>query len=67
MVGMDIWASASVNTVEAARKIFQFRNMGRSLQAEYKRPVAMPQAGSSGGYLMVGGWLQMMGEEAGWK
>jgi len=38
------------------------------LDAKYKDKLVMPHPASSGtGYLMVGGWLQMMGEEAGWK
>jgi iron(III) transport system substrate-binding protein len=38
------------------------------LDAKYKDRLVMPHPASSGtGYLMVGGWLQMMGEAEGWK
>lgn len=38
------------------------------LKPEYKGLIVMPHPASSGtGYLTVNGWLQMMGEEAGWS
>ncbi|MBL8587433.1 MAG: putative 2-aminoethylphosphonate ABC transporter substrate-binding protein [Methylobacteriaceae bacterium] len=38
------------------------------LQPALKDKIVMPHPASSGtGYLMVAGWLQSMGEEAGWK
>ncbi len=38
------------------------------LDAKYKDKLVMPHPASSGtGYLMVGAWLQMMGEAEGWK
>jgi len=67
---MDIWASAiCFNTVEAAKKNIPIPKTWADLaKPEYKGQIAMPNPASSGtGYLMVGGWLQMMGEEAGWK
>jgi iron(III) transport system substrate-binding protein len=69
-VGMDIWASAiCFNTVEAEKKkIPAPKSWADLLKPEYKGQVAMPNPASSGtGYLMVSGWLQMMGEENGWK
>jgi iron(III) transport system substrate-binding protein len=69
-VGMDIWASAiCFNTVEAEKKKAPVPVSWSDLtKPEYKGQIAMPNPASSGtGYLMVSGWLQMMGEEAGWK
>lgn len=69
-VGMDIWASAiCFNTVEAGKKNTPAPVSWSDLtKPEYKGQIAMPNPASSGtGYLMVSGWLQMMGEEAGWK
>jgi iron(III) transport system substrate-binding protein len=69
-VGMDVWASAACfNTIEAGKKnIAAPKSWADLTKAEYKGQIAMPNPASSGtGYLMVAGWLQMMGEEAGWK
>lgn len=69
-VGMDIWASAiCFNTVEAGKKSIPAPAAWADLvKPEYKGQIVMPNPASSGtGYLMVAGWLQMMGEEAGWK
>ncbi|MBA4035467.1 MAG: putative 2-aminoethylphosphonate ABC transporter substrate-binding protein [Bradyrhizobium sp.] len=69
-VGMDIWASAiCFNTVEAQKKKAATPVSWADLtKPECKGQIAMPNPASSGtGYLMVSGWLQMMGEEAGWK
>jgi iron(III) transport system substrate-binding protein len=69
-VGMDIWASAACfNTIEAGKKSIPAPKSWADLtKPEYKGQIAMPNPASSGtGYLMVAGWLQMMGEEAGWK
>ena len=69
-VGMDVWASAiCFNTVEAGKKSVPAPTSWADLvKPEYKGQIAMPNPASSGtGFLMVSGWLQMMGEEAGWK
>jgi iron(III) transport system substrate-binding protein len=69
-VGMDVWASAlCFNTVEAAKKSLPApTSWADLLKPEYAGQIAMPNPASSGtGYLMVSGWLQMMGEDAGWK
>jgi iron(III) transport system substrate-binding protein len=69
-VGMDVWASAlCYNTVEGANKSVPAPTSWADLtKPEYKGQVVMPNPASSGtGYLMVSGWLQQMGEEAGWK
>jgi len=69
-IGMDVWASAiCFNTVEAAKKGIAAPVSWQDLtKPEYKGQIAMPNPASSGtGYLMVSGWLQMMGEEKGWQ
>jgi iron(III) transport system substrate-binding protein len=69
-VGMDIWASAvCFNTVEATKKSLPAPAAWADLvKPVYKGQIAMPNPASSGtGYLMVTGWIQMMGEDAAWK
>lgn len=69
-VGMDVWASAiCFNTIEAEKKKLPTPASWADLtKPEYKGQIAMPNPASSGtGYLMVSGWLQMLGEEKGWQ
>jgi iron(III) transport system substrate-binding protein len=69
-VGMDAWMAAiCFNTVEAAKKnLSKPTSWSDLLKPEYKGLVVMPNPASSGtGFLAVSGWLQMMGNEAGWK
>ncbi len=69
-VGMDIWASAiCFNTVEAGKKSIPAPTSWADLvKPAYKGQITMPNPASSGtGYLMVTGWIQMMGEDAAWK
>jgi iron(III) transport system substrate-binding protein len=57
------------NTAEAGKdKIPTPASWNDLLAPALKGKVVMPHPASSGtGYLMVAGWLQSMGEEAGWK
>jgi iron(III) transport system substrate-binding protein len=69
-VGMDIWASAiCFNTIESAKRSLAAPVSWSDLvKPAYKGQIAMPNPASSGtGYLMVAGWLQMMGEDNGWR
>jgi iron(III) transport system substrate-binding protein len=69
-VGMDVWSSAiCFNTVEGGKKnIPPPASWADLTKPAYKGQITMPNPASSGtGFLMVSGWLQMMGEEAGWK
>lgn len=69
-VGMDAWASAiCFNTAEAEKlglpKPATWKDL---LKPEYAGHVVMPNPGSSGtGFLSVAAWLQIFGEEEGWK
>ncbi len=69
-VGMDAWvASVCYNTVEAAKHNLTPPKSWKDLtDAKYKGHVIMPNPNSSGtGFLDVSSWLQMFGEEGGWK
>lgn len=69
-VGMDVWSSAiCFNTVEGGKRTITAPTAWADLiKPEFKGQIVMPNPASSGtGFLMVSGWLQMMGEEAGWK
>jgi len=68
--GMDAWiASVCFNTVEAEKKGLPVPTSWMDLtKPVYKGSVAMPNPNSSGtGFLDVSSWLQMFGEDAGWK
>ncbi len=68
-VGVDAWmAAVCFNTVEAeAKKLPKPTSWADLVQPEYKGMLVMPNPASSGtGFLTVSGWLQQMGEEAGW-
>lgn len=69
-VGMDVWSSAiCFNTFEAGAKNLTAPASWQDLtKPEYAGMITMPNPSSSGtGYLMVSAWLQLMGEEKGWK
>jgi len=69
-IGMDVWSSAiCYNTVEGGKRSIPAPASWADLtKPEFKGQITMPNPASSGtGFLMVSGWLQMMGEEAGWK
>lgn len=68
-VGADAWmAAVCYNTVEGeAKKLPKPASWADLLKPEYKGLLVMPNPASSGtGFLTVSGWLQQMGEEAGW-
>ena len=68
--GMDIWgATVCFNTVEAAKMNLPKPDSWADLtKPVYKGKIVMPNPASSGtGYLDVASWLQMMGEQNGWK
>lgn len=68
--GMDGYLGViCYNTAEAAKAgTTPPKSWKDLLDAKYKDKLVMPHPASSGtGYLMVGGWLQMMGEAEGWK
>jgi iron(III) transport system substrate-binding protein len=69
-VGMEAWAAAvCFNTVEGKKlNIERPAAWAALLKPEYKSRLVMPHPASSGtGYLHVSAWLQMWGEEAGWR
>ncbi len=68
--GMDAFLGVvCFNTAEAGKdKIAAPVSWKDLLDPKLKGKVVMPHPASSGtGYLMVAGWLQSMGEEAGWR
>jgi len=68
--GMDAWVAAvCVNTVESEKHKLPMPTSWEDLtKPEYKGHLAMPNPGSSGtGFLDVSSWLQIFGEEGGWK
>ena len=68
--GMDIWgATVCFNTVEAAKLGLPKPETWQDLtKPVYKGKIVMPNPASSGtGFLDVTSWLQMMGEQNGWK
>jgi iron(III) transport system substrate-binding protein len=68
--GMDAYLGViCYNTVEAGKiGATPPKSWKDLLDAKYKGKLVMPHPASSGtGYLMVGAWLQMMGEAEGWK
>ena len=68
--GMDAWvACICVNTVETEKLGLPMPTSWKDLTKPiYKGHVVMPNPNSSGtGFLDVSGWLQMFGEEGGWK
>ena len=69
-VGMDAWVAAvCYNTVEAKKAGLTPPKSWKDLtDPKYKGHVIMPNPNSSGtGFLDVSSWLQMFGEEGGWK
>lgn len=69
-VGMDVWAATvCFNTVEAQKRGLPKPESWKDLaKPVYKGAIVMPHPASSGtGYLDVAAWLQMWGEEEGWK
>jgi iron(III) transport system substrate-binding protein len=68
--GMDAYLGViCFNTTEAGKINVKAPGSWKDLlNPALKGKVVMPHPASSGtGYLMVGGWLQMMGEAEGWK
>ncbi len=69
-VGMDAWVAAiCYNTVEGKKNGVPAPRSWKDLtKPVYKGHVVMPNPNSSGtGFLDVSSWLQMFGEEGGWK
>lgn len=69
-VGQRVWiASLCYNTVEAAKAKLPTPTSWEDLtKPEFKGKVVMPNPSSSGtGFLDVSAWLQMWGEDKGWK
>lgn len=68
--GMDAFLGVvCFNTAEAGKdKLATPTSWKDLLDPKLKGKIVMPHPASSGtGYLMVSGWLQSMGEDAGWK
>ncbi len=68
--GMDAWiASVCYNTVEAKKHNLPVPTSWKDLtKPVYKGHLVMPNPNSSGtGFLDVSSWLQMFGEDGGWK
>jgi iron(III) transport system substrate-binding protein len=69
-VGMDVWsATIAFNTVEAEKHGLPKPSCWKDLtNPVYKGFIVMPNPASSGtGFLDVSSWLQLFGEEEGWK
>jgi iron(III) transport system substrate-binding protein len=69
-VGMDVFAAVvCYNTIEGQKKgVPKPESWADLVKPAYKGQITMPNPASSGtGYLSVSGWLQGMGEAAGWK
>jgi iron(III) transport system substrate-binding protein len=69
-VGMDVYGAAiCFNTVEAQKQGLPKPETWKDLtKPVYKGKIVMPNPASSGtGFLDVAGWLQMWGEQEGWK
>lgn len=69
-VGMDAWAAVvCFNTVEAEKRGLPMPASWKDLtNPVYKGQITMPNPASSGtGFLDVSSWLQLFGEEEGWK
>jgi iron(III) transport system substrate-binding protein len=69
-VGMDVWsATIAYNTVEAEKLGLPKPASWKDLtDPVYKGRIVMPNPASSGtGFLDVSSWLQLFGEEEGWK
>src|SRR6185295_14586514 len=69
-VGMDVYGAAiCFNTVEAQKQNLPKPESWQDLTKPiYKGKIVMPNPASSGtGYLDVSSWLQIMGEQNGWK
>jgi iron(III) transport system substrate-binding protein len=69
-IGMDVWgATICFNTVEAQKQGLPKPESWRDLtRPVYKGKIVMPNPASSGtGFLDVTAWLQMFGDQEGWK
>ena len=69
-VGMDVFGAAiCFNTVEAAKQNLPRPESWKDLlKPVYRGKIVMPHPASSGtGYFDVTAWLQMFGEDGGWK